>query len=433
VGAGPAGLLAALELAEANRGHSCVVLDAGPSLADRMARPRSTGRPGEWLTGFGGSGLFIGGRLSFDQSTPTGCPTTLAADECVSVAEVVSCRLTGLGAPEWREESPPSALDSAAKRAAEVGLEWQLNYPARHLSQEDRMKVLQGIEERLRSAGISISSDTRVVGIAQTRDGWQVSIESGQRRMTLDPAALLLAPGRAQAAWLAAIVSGLGLTPRRDLSVGVRLEAPTKTLRPLTVLTPDPRLSFENATGHFRTYAFTVGARITVGGDDLGERVTVQPAPDHPSGNTSFSLLWRPRSAGVFLMFPPSVGRGNLADLMDPTAPSSMPGDAAATAVVPSLDVPDRPIRADWPEEYWQGLRTFLNRLSRLTPGLVQSGPMVYSPAIESAWLHDIDSQGRTRLPGLYLAGDGAGVSQGAMAAAVSGVMAARGISADLA
>ncbi len=428
VGTGPAGLFAAHELARLVPEASVVALDRGEDLHTR-AQPGSRSGGAGWLSGFGGSGFFIGGRMSLDLSTLTGSPSTVSRDTGAEVSTYVDSLLATWCPESAVQECGSEALMQAAEAARAAGLEFHLNYPARHLSPDQRSQTLTAMREALAAAGIEVRSGFNVESVSRLPSGWSIHGE-GMTGPSIVARALLLAPGRPGAAWLAAQLdrAGLDVTPER--SVGVRLETASPALAPLTDLNPDPRLSMNGCSGTFRTYAFTKGAQIVVDETALSPRIAVRPRREG-SGNASFALLWRPTprlEAETDLSIARPTAQAALCDL----DLSLQLRSSGSPGFHPSLHLLDRSVRDHWPVAYWSGFEQFLRRMGHLVPDLLSAETAVYSPAVESVWTYVLDGGGRAFLPGLYLAGDGAGISQGAMAAAISGVMAGRAIAADL-
>jgi uncharacterized FAD-dependent dehydrogenase len=205
--------------------------------------------------------------------------------------------------------------------------------------------------------------------------------------------------------------------------LGVRIETTSEILAPLTDLTPDPRLSMETHSGVFRTYAFATGGTVAIANDIGTPRVTVRPQPGGRSGRTSFSLLWQPTDMGALDLGLKPLGVERLGQIR----PAFVSYQDQTKLELPST-MPQGDVGTHWPEAYWQGFDDFLSKLDTLAPGVSGSCTLVYSPAIERQWRFVVNQFGETDVPGLFLAGDGAAISQGAMAAAISGVVAGRGI-----
>jgi uncharacterized FAD-dependent dehydrogenase len=70
-----------------------------------------------------------------------------------------------------------------------------------------------------------------------------------------------------------------------------------------------------------------------------------------------------------------------------------------------------------------------LEMLDRVMPGIDSDSTLLYGPEIKFyAMRIQTNNQLRTRIPNLYVAGDGAGVSRGIVGAAATGLVAAKGI-----
>src|SRR5438105_2573436 len=85
VGAGPAGVFAALDLVRLRPGVSVCLMDKGHHLTERTRQHAEGSRPAGWLQGFGGAGFFIGGRLSLDANSLSGRPANVPEYEAIGL------------------------------------------------------------------------------------------------------------------------------------------------------------------------------------------------------------------------------------------------------------------------------------------------------------------------------------------------------------
>jgi uncharacterized FAD-dependent dehydrogenase len=70
-----------------------------------------------------------------------------------------------------------------------------------------------------------------------------------------------------------------------------------------------------------------------------------------------------------------------------------------------------------------------LEMLDKVMPGINSDSTLLYGPEIKFyAMRIHTNKMLRTKIPNLYVAGDGAGVSRGIVGAAATGLVAARGI-----
>jgi uncharacterized FAD-dependent dehydrogenase len=419
VGAGPAGLFAALEIAEVAPRGTLTLIDSGSALQERQLRVSPSGRPLEWQTGFGGSGLFMGGRLSLNVGSLSGRPHFVEPEDARGLQDAALRLITGVAEVDISIADLPQNVRDAGRRAERAGLTLLSTYPLWHLSEPVRTRLLEGIRSRLSDAGADVRTSMSIDTVAQVQDGWRVTTTAGEQ---LDSTFLLLAPGRFGAAWLAEQIRSVGLRAQERKSFGVRIEAPSSALTNLAGISIDPRLTLDFEGRSYRTYAFVVGGSVVAVDDEGEKRVTARPSADSIAGRTSFAIL---ADRAPDELPDETVSRCTLGALLGTAAVSHTSRVAEMTTGRTSSIEERVPVLPDW---YLSGLREFLLRCAALEPRVLDENNWVFSPSIESVWEYDLTQAGEVPSPGLFLAGDGAGVSQGAMAAAISGMLAGRAI-----
>ena len=235
--------------------------------------------------------------MSFDLETLSARPRTLTIEEARPLAGEVEALLRRWGSRAEVRSHPPPGLATGRRRAEDAGLTWHVNYPAVHLGERERIEVLEALQASL-STHTEIFSATTVTGLERVPWGWQINATRAAGTMAIQSAAVLFAPGRGGAEWMASVLENVGVEVQRSVSVGVRVETRSEVLAPLTDLTPDPRLSMGMDMGSFRTYAFGVGGKVCTVTDGGPIRISCRPAPRAAdvkrSDNTSFAILWEP-------------------------------------------------------------------------------------------------------------------------------------------
>jgi uncharacterized FAD-dependent dehydrogenase len=418
IGAGPAGLFAAVEIVRSRKDISVALLDAGSNL-DARRNLTDSDRPANPWAGFGGAGFFIGGRLAVGGNSLSSVPVNADPDTGEALVAHVLDMLAQWEAGGTDVAGPPPALAEVAARAEAVGLQWHSNYPARHLSADERLLALESVATELATAGTHVATSTSITEMHRRGGRWELLAAEGQ---TINARLVMLAPGRNGAAWLAKQLNAVGVPVRARVSVGVRVEVLSGVMAPLTDLTPDPRVSINTVAGRFRTYACAKGAYVTVTESEGVRRVSLRPGGANPSPNTSFSVLWEPvGSPHLDLDMPAAVTRLECGF-------NDLKGGLGGLSPLSTGELPIAEHRPSWPDEYWDGFQELMRRMDRLVRGVWSASTLIHSPAVEQYWEYDIQSDGASSAPGLFLAGDGAGVSQGAMAAAISGILAASGV-----
>lgn len=455
VGTGPAGLLAAYDVLRERPATSILLTDAGPPLSERRARG------GSELEGYGGAGLYIGGRLYLGTFSipvmPPGTPprdmrAVLEGEAYAQRARVVDEFFKRLGAESEVIATPPERLAEAVEQAAAVGIEYITSYPARPLGMEERFGILAHLRVFLEEAGARFAFGSRARGIVWDGDaGFRVELAGGEDGGAEHVAAraLLLAPGRYGAEWLSATTLALGArVVALPSAFGVRVEVAAATYAPLTDVTPDPRLhrTLAGDDALVKTYATCPGG-LVVPVTRYGARVASGvPLPrDRRSANTTFAVLVQPGIEGAAgrwhggealartlnERYPESLVVQRLDDTRArrETSAAALEGNSVkptcATAQAGTLyDV--------YPAAYWETFDDLLGRIERLAPGTMSGETLVYGPAEERFWYFPTDDHLQTTTPGLFVAGDAAGQSQGIIQASVAGVLAGEGIRAYL-
>ena len=454
VGAGVSGLLAAYELLRRRPGSSALLVDAGLPLEQRSAQAGSS------MGGYGGAGLFLGGRLYFGATTlpvtppvsaPARLPPALSGEAFVRRATEVDALLHDLGArAEWQPR-PPDPLERAIAQAEAAGLDYITSYPSRRLSQEDKFVALGALRERLIADGARFLFGARIDEARHDGAGFRLSLspasDSASEALpaSLRARTLLLAPGRYGAEWLRGVVESLTAEViALPSTFGVRLEISADVYAPLTDVNPDPRLQLlTHDDALIKTYATCPGglvAPITRYGALVASGVPIMQR-ERRGPTTTVAILAQPGVEGA-----QGAWRGGeqCARLLNQRSPDRLIvqrlGDVrrrqptrdaalAANTVRPS----DATARAGalhdvYSAAYWSAFDDFLRRLDQLAPGIEADDTLLYGPAEERFWGFPTDGRLQSTTPGLFVAGDGAGQSQGIIQASVCGLLAGEGM-----
>ena len=455
VGAGVSGLLAAYELLRLRPVSAVLLVDAGPPLERRSAQDATTG-------GYGGAGLYLGGRLYFGATAlPVMPPVSslawlrpaLSGDAFVRRATEVDELLRALGArAEWQQR-PPEPLERAIEQASAAGLDYVTSYPSRRLSQEDKLVALGALRERLLAAGAQFLFGAHVDATERDGEGFRLALSpasaadggAGGIPAELRARTLLLAPGRYGAEWLRGAATSLGARVESLPSTfGVRLEAPASVYDPLTDVNPDPRLQrLTRDDALIKTYATCPGGLVTavrrygalvasgvpiMQREQRGPTTTVailaQPGMEGASG------VWREGERAARVLNERTPDRLVVQRLGDVRRGWSTTEEALAANGVRPSDSTAQPsaLHDVYSAAYWRAFDDFIARLDQLAPGINAEDTLIYGPAEERFWGFPTDELLQTTTPGLFMSGDGAGQSQGIIQASVCGLLAGEGM-----
>lgn len=457
VGAGVSGLLAAYELLRRRPGTRTLVIDSGLPMEQRRAQGATS------MGGYGGAGLYLGGRLylgaaSLPVMPPVSAPPRLrpviSGDAYIERANEVDQLLHALGAQAEWQPLPPEPLAQAIQRAEAAGLEYITSYPSRRLSQDDKFVTLGALRDRLEAGGARFLFQARVVGVARAGADFALTLQSATSAQTATSDAfplrllartLLLAPGRYGAEWLKDMAEKLGAEVVAAPSLfGVRLEIPASVYDPLTDVNPDPRLQMMvDGDAFIKTYATCPGGvvfPVTRYGALVASGVPVMKREDRGPSTTVAILAqpgvegargeWRGGEDCASLLNQRAPGRLTVQRLGDVRRRRPTSVEALATNSVRPTDATAVPgaLYDAYPQMYWRAFESFLERIDRLAPGALTDDALVYGPAEERFWGFPTDDLLQTTTPGLFVAGDGAGQSQGIIQASVAGLLAGEGM-----
>ncbi len=430
IGAGPAGLFAALEFADSDL--SVVVLDKGLAPKER-----------ESITcGVGGAGTFSDGKLNLttkiggapaDIGFPTGELNALIAH----VDEV----FTRYGAPEQYSGEDAEALMGLKKAASEAGIEF-IAGRQRHIGTGRIREVIDALYQDLRARGVVFMLDCPVQAITMNDHGFVVAHEKGQ----LEASRVVAAPGRVGAYWLREVSRSLGVGPDfGPLDVGVRVEFPAELYTHVERVMYDAKLRVRTRTYDDVVRTFCTNPRGFVVREDYDEfsLVNGHAENNHKTENTNFALLVHieltdpvedtTEYGRAIAKLATTIGGGKpiLQRLKDlETGRRSTPERISRVPIHPTLAAhTPGDLSMALPHRVVVDVLEAIQRLDRIMPGLASDGTLVYAPEIKFYDTRYRLKRGmETEVPGFHVAGDASGHSRGIVFAAVTGVLAAREI-----
>ncbi len=454
VGAGPAGLFAAYELV-AHGVKNLILVDAGRDVGRRYCpllsvhASRELGiscagcKPCNVLQGVGGAGLFSSGAINLHPQIGGDLVSILKsyskAEEMIRYLDNV---LAKFGVPEESLRLPNQELVKEwERRAAKAGA--KLIAPAqRRLGTEESLEFTRRLVDYLTAEGVKIATETLVMSVESAGEGFGLATDRG----TIEARRVILAPGRSGAAWFSEISKKLGVrTVPGPLDVGVRLEIPDYVMDPLVSVIDDPKVIMYTKTYDDKVRTFCVNPRGFVIAERYNGYVAVNGVSYRglKSRNTNLALLVTVQLTDPLedtveygrqiAMTATKLGGGKpliqrLGDLL--SGRRSTWSRIERSSVEPTLrDVTPGDVGMALPYRVVTDVVEAVERLDDMLPGLASPQNLVYAPEIKFYSVRAIvDEWMQTTVEGLFVAGDGAGLSRGINGAAITGILAARGV-----
>ncbi len=450
VGAGPAGIMAALALTSSAQPR-VLMLDKGPSLDKRHCPAREQGRcmrcaTCALVTGWGGAGAFSDGKLTLTTQVGGLLAEIRGEAEANALVDEVDALWVRFGADGEPYSGDLDEIEEVAAKAAMAGLRLQ-HYPIRHLGTERSGDILGAMYLALLDCGVEVRTRTEVLRIL-TDDGQVRGVETANGEI-LTARHVVVAPGREGADWLRRLASDLSLSLSvNPVDIGVRVELPAHILKPLTDLLYEPKFLYFSSAFDDRVRTFCVCPAGEVVTEWAGDVLTVNghSYANKKTENTNFAVLVsknftepfrEPIAYGKYIARLANLLSGGiivqrLGDLREgrrttrqrlercitrPTLGEATPGDL-------NLVLPYR---------YVVNILEMLDALDQVAPGVASRHTLLYG--VEAKFYSSrlkLTRDLETEVTNLFAAGDGAGVTRGLVQASASGLIVGREILARL-
>ncbi len=447
VGAGPAGIFAALELSQ--RGNlSIAILEKGPNIDQRVCPAQQPGgrcihcKTCSLLSGWGGAGAFSDGKLTLSPAVGGHLPEIIGQERTAQLIEQVDGIYVGYGASGPVHGTHTDEIERLEKQSAVAGLRL-LHVPIRHMGTERSTDILRAMRAELTRRGIHVADRTEVAGIlAENGRATGVITTEGQ---TYRGRFVIVAPGREGAQWLSGVAAQLELSLTvNPVDLGVRVELPAEVLRPLTDLLYEPKLHYYSHAFDDRVRSFCVCPYGEVVSEWVEDVMTVNghSYADRRTTNTNFALLVSKNFTEPFkdpIAYGKSIAR--LANLLSGGIIVQRLGDLeqgrrstaqrlARSIVTPTLkQATPGDLNLVLPYRYVVNLLEMLHAMDKIAPGVASRHTLLYGVEVKfySSRLQ-LTPQLETEVQNLFAAGDGAGITRGLIQASASGLIVAQAV-----
>jgi len=445
VGAGPAGIFAALELVHRN-GSNVLLIEKGPDIDRRRCPARETGTCSNCTTcdvtcGWGGAGAFSDGKLTLSTKVGGWLHEFLPEPELEELVHDVDRLWVGYGAPEKVHGKATRKVEEIAREATRHGLTLVAS-PVRHMGTDHAADILQRMRDEIEPR-VSVLTRTAVARIL-TDDGRATGVQLADGTV-FEAGAVILAPGREGAAWLVDECRRLGVTVEtNNVDIGVRVEVPAVVMEPLTSVLYECKLVYYSKHFDDQVRTFCMNPHGVVSLENYGDVVTVNghSYSDERTDTTNFALLVSTRFTEPFddpIAYGKSIARlanllgadilvQRLGDLQ--VGMRSTPARIARGTVQPTLKgATPGDLSFVLPYRYLRDILDMLAAMNALAPGVNARDTLLYGVEVKFYSARPrLDAGLQTEIANLYAVGDGAGVTRGLVQAAASGVVAARTI-----
>ena len=445
VGAGPAGIFSALELAEKTK-LNILMLDRGPDINQRKC-PASRGlecvhcEPCLLLSGWGGAGAFSDGKLTLSTEVGGWLDQYVSSKELGELVSHVDEIYLKFGATEHVYGADVEKIEEIERKASLAGLKL-IRQKIRHMGTERCAQTLRKMRQELNSK-IEFKPKTEVKGLI-VKNGTVEGVEAVNGEKFLGKY-VIVAPGRSGAEWLQSEAQALGLkTLNNPVDVGLRVEVLASVMEELTSVLYEPKLIYYSKSFDDQMRTFCVAPYGEVITESYNEILTVngQSYAERKTENTNFAILVSTSFTEPFKE-PIAYGKylARLSNLLSGGVMIQRLGDLesgrrstheriARSVVSPTLkNATPGDLSFVLPYRYLADIREMLQALDKIIPGIHSRDTLLYGIEVKfySSRLQ-LNNQLETKIHNLFTIGDGAGVTRGLVQASASGVVVAKEI-----
>ena len=452
VGAGPCGIFTALELKKLNPHKSILILEKGNSIQKRICPKRQTGvcvncKPCNITTGFAGAGAYSDGKLSLSPDVGGNLPEYLGYEKTKELIKYVDEIYLNFGADnKIYGVDKEKEIQEIRKKAIRSNLKL-VECPIRHMGTEEGYAIYGRIEEHLENIGVELKFRNPVKDIILDENR-KIKGVIADKEYYSDK--VVISVGREGSDWLRNLCIKHDIdTETGDVDIGVRVETRNEIMEELNRAMYESKLIYYAPTfdDKVRTFCSNPGGVVSTEYYDEGLAVVnghSYKADNLKSDNTNFALLVTkhftkpfnsPIEYGMHIAKLGNMLSGNkilvqrygdykkgrrtteerlYRNNIIPTLKDAVPGDL-------SLVLPYRILKS---------IDDMLIALDNVAPGIASDETLLYGVEVKFYSNKVITKNGfETNISGLYVGGDGAGITRGLMQASVNGVVLGRKLS----
>ena len=445
VGAGPGGIFTAYELCHGNPDLHIAVFEVGNPLYQRKCpidgkRVKSciNCKTCAIMNGFGGAGAFSDGKYNITNQFGGTLYEFIGKREAIELMRYVDDINVSHGGAGTKLYS--TANTAIKKKCFENDLHL-LDAQVRHLGTDKNYIVLENLYADLKDK-VEFFFRTEITSVEELDGGY--AVVAGEQRFT--GKRCVISVGRSGSKWMKQVCTDLGIpTKSNRVDIGVRVELPASVFSHLTDELYESKIVYRTKQFEDLVRTFCMNPHGVVVNENTNGIVTVNghsyEDPALHTENTNFALLVSKHFSDPF---EDSNGYGEsiarLSNMLGGGVMVQRFGDLirgrrsnatriAESFVVPTLAATPGDLSLVMPKRILDSIIEMIYALDKIAPGTANADTLLYGVEVKFYNMEvDIDSNLQTRHKGLYVIGDGSGVTHSLSHASASGVHVARHI-----
>ena len=445
IGAGPGGIFSAYELMKQDENLKIAVFDAGHSLEQRhcpidgeKVKSCISCKTCAIMNGFGGAGAFSDGKYNITNDFGGTLYEYIGrqkALELMKYVDTINMSHGGEGTKMY------STAGTDLKKVCLQNKLKLLDASVRHLGTDVNYVVLKNLYDEMKEH-MDFFFDTPVEKIQVKEDGYTVSAKDAEYACRK----CIVSVGRSGSKWMETVCEDLEIpTKSNRVDIGVRVELPAVIFSHLTDELYESKIVYRTEKFEDNVRTFCMNPYGIVVNENTNGIVTVNghsyDSPDLRTENTNFALLVAKHFSEPFKDsngYGESIAR--LSNMLGGGVIVQRFGDLVRGRrsnqkrieeglVTPTLSATPGDLSLVLPKRILDGIMEMIYALDKIAPGTANDDTLLYGVEVKFYNMEvEMDENLQSRYPGLYIIGDGSGVTHSLSHASASGVYVARHI-----
>ena len=445
IGAGPGGIFATYELVKEQPGLSIGVFEAGHELAKRKCPIDGEKvkncihcKSCSIMSGFGGAGAFSDGKYNITNDFGGTLYEHIGKKQAIDLMKYVDAINMTYGGEGTKLYSTAGTKFKKICMQNKLKL---LDASVRHLGTDINYVVLENIYADLKEKA-DFYFDTPVLAVTHSGDTYYIHTENGDFSCTN----CIISVGRSGSKWMEQVCRELDIpTKSNRVDIGVRVELPAVIFSHLTDELYESKIVYRTQQFEDNVRTFCMNPHGIVVNENTNGIVTVNghsyEGAEMQTENTNFALLVAKHFSEPFNDsngYGESIAR--LSNMLGGGVIVQRFGDLVRGRrstesrieeglVTPTLSATPGDLSLVLPKRILDGIIEMIYALDKIAPGTANDDTLLYGVEVKFYNMEvDIDENLESCHKGLYVIGDGSGVTHSLSHASASGVYVARHI-----
>ena len=443
IGAGPGGIFSAYELIKLNSSLKIAVFEAGNALHKRSCpidgdkvKNCINCKNCSIMSGFGGAGAFSDGKYNITNDFGGTLYEYIGKKKALELMEYVDEINMAYGGEGTKLYSTAGSKFKKICMQNDLHL---LEASVRHLGTDINYVVLENLYADLKKK-VDFYFNTPIVKLEKKEDGYKVIGKKDSYECTK----CIVSVGRSGSKWMGQVCNELNIpTKSNRVDIGVRVELPAEIFSHLTDELYESKIVYRTAKYGDKVRTFCMNPKGAVVSENTNGIVTVNghsyEDPAKQTKNTNFALLVSKHFSEPFrdsngygesiARLSNMLGGGVLVqrfgDLINGKRSTAARIEESFT--VPTLSATPGDLSLVLPKRILDGIIEMIYALDKIAPGTANEDTLLYGVEVKFYNMEvAVDENLQSTYEGLYVIGDGSGITHSLSHASASGVHVAR-------